>query len=182
MLILCGFFFSQSVFAEFFKNISFEKPLKISLQTRQFLKKTVYCQKQILKADRSQCLMQDLLDINARVLQVAMLAPVDVQDLLNMVDQAKKLLLEQGIMGLKLENNQLINFLIDSLQSVQARTTQHDLRYLQKLVQQPMDFANVARTVGICRDMIRHFDGVLMTEYDLLVLSNLAVALTFQNR
>lgn len=200
--ILCGFFLTLQAFQGTFKKTLVEKPLKISIQTRQFLKQSLQLQRSLvpllvvssvtqqvpLESIRSMIHLSDL------IVNSCQITPLNLQNLLEIIDQAKHIVFQHSPEGqTKIQNSRLqawLSYVLENLKSIQAEGCEYDVVDLRKQIvtlQQMMKnnalFDRVAmhslivRSVGLCSEIMQRFDGFFVTDYDLLVLSHLALAL-----
>jgi hypothetical protein len=66
------------------------------------------------------------------------------------------------------------NYMQESLKFVQARGHEKDITWL---AQQLAQIDHALNSVNLCINLMQHFNGMMVTDYDLLVLGNLVVAL-----
>ena len=189
----------QSSQGTFYKNI-FEKPFKISHMTKNFLQQSITFQQDFLK-QREICQLPDascvrvvhsMKQLNQQILFSQEISKKAQSDLFSIVNLARQTLFEQQVATFCDLKDQVFkswwNFLEKSLDAVQVRGYEQDFVWLCAQIAQLMYSyrLNVDATqlktkmissVTICQDLMHKFNGLLVNDYDLLVLGNVAVAL-----
>jgi hypothetical protein len=181
-------FINMQPFHGTFKHQRLSKPLIISMQTKTFLKNSVALQQKISCCSD----LQELLELKKRVMHVGQVAPKNVETLFDLIVQSQKLLFCQGCLFASCKSDQAWKhwwqFLKQSLEDVVVRGYEKDLKWLKAQIatlETMLNFkteptvraAQVVRCVQICSELMRHFDGVMVTDYDLFVLGDLVFAL-----
>ncbi len=189
----------QAAQGAFQKNI-FEKPFKISLLSKNFLQNIVkfqqdfLTQRQACQLPDAQCVrvVQSMLQWNLELLQTQEISKKLQSDLFSMVHLVRQTLFEQeSVMFCDLKDQAFKswwNFLERSLDHVQVQGHKSDFVWLctqaAQLIyayQLNLDVSllkiKTIQVVTACQDLMSKFNGLLINDYDLLVLGNVAVAL-----
>lgn len=204
--LLGGFFltlqaFQGTLFQGTFKKSLLKKPLKISIATHQFLKDVVPLHRNVFfnllhrssKALRPLQSLQTFIDISSKILQSDVLMPEDAQLLYHQVVLLKNYLFE-GDFERKVDRSycdvdqdKLWNFLMQALPAMKLGGLERDRAYLLSLVAQVgcintsaekiKQHALIVRAMATGSDMLNHFDGLLVNDYDLIVLSQLMISM-----
>lgn len=175
-----------------FKKMILQKPFNISMKTKQFLKEVELMQRfvlvdmQNLSKDKVVVgLVHSMVQIHEQIMSSSIITPEDIGHLLDLVAAAKKILFDHQIEKFT-ENiakfDVLWIFLKNSLKRMQAFGFEQDLKFLSMQLDQ-LNVNNfkihdvLVSSVGVCSDIMYRFDGVMLTDYDFLVLANLAITL-----
>lgn len=169
-----------------FKQNFMTKPIKLSLQSSQFLKNNIICQQNFLmqRAVRSQepappymQSVQSMLQLQKLIYKNGEITTEHMQNLFEVLGKAKKILVEKNMVFDCLVQDQAWNlwwnFLQQSLNVAQLRGYEKDLMWLRAQIAE----FKIVSAVGMCIDLMHHFNGLLVTDYDFLVLDSLVVAL-----
>lgn len=183
-----------------FQKNSFEKPFKISTLSKKFLQQAVQFQQDFL-AQRQACqlpdaacvaVVQSMLQLNQNILQSQEISKAVQNDLFSIVNLARQTLFEQIEPAFCDMRDQAFkawwNFLEQSLDRVQVQGYQQDFIWLCGQVAQliyayrlNLDAEQLKiktiSSVSLCQDLMHKFNGLLVNDYDFLVLGNVAVAL-----
>lgn len=190
-----------TLFQATFKKSLLKKPLKISIATRQFLKDVLPLQQKVLAAllDRSKKSflpiqkLQACIDISYKILQSGVLKPEDIDQLSDQLIHLKTYVFEIDI-SRKVDQSyadigqkNVWNFLMQALPTMQLGGLESDRSYLFPLVTQIgslqvssekiKQHALIVRAIATCNDMLNHFNGLLVNDYDLIVLSQLMISM-----
>lgn len=168
-----------SSFQASFSRVKNKESVKISLKTSQFLKNIVILQEQYLKNIDSELsdLIHKVMQLNLQIYKNSEITQKDMQILFAIMDGVKKRVNEvKGLQGCNSDDEQFVlmwNYLEQSLKFVQLRGHEKDFIWLREQILQN----KVVSAVATCIDLMQHFNGMMVTDYDLLVLGNIAVAL-----
>lgn len=181
----------------FKKNSLVKKSLKISSMSGQFLKHILFLQQNFLK-NRMNChktsasclpLIQTSMQVNETILQNNEIHSKDVDQLFESAAKASKILCTQECKtSCELQTQTWHGwwlYLQQSLKQAKLLGLESDRAWLG---QQIADFDNkmqtddqrsiiLMRCAKVFSQMMHQFEGVLVTEYDLLVLANMMIAL-----
>ena len=200
--VFCGFFLTLQAFQGTFKKTFFEKPLKISLKTRQLLKESVVLQKTLLPVlamrQPEQRLhlssIQSMIALSEQIANSNQMTSAQAQKLSEIIDRVRNILFQRSPQGQAKVFNVALqtwwNYLLESLKSLQAEGCEFDKAELQQQIMHVNQLIKaapnvdsvalhslIAQAVGTCSVILQHFDGFFVTEYDVLVLGNLILAL-----
>lgn len=166
--------------------ILLRKPLNISLQTHYFLKNCISLQRSLLNAETSEKLgelLGFLAAIQDHILQAEVIAPKDVEAVFAIINKAQKILFYEVLVADNVQRSKTFDvwwqYVLGCIKRVQVRGCEQDVGYLQQCLYDSsmLDHSMIRRLMLICNDILHHFDGVMVTEYDFLVLSNVVVGL-----
>ena len=195
-LLLIPAFFIKSAQGVFQKS-ALKKTLKISLQTRLFLKNIQVMQHEFLSrcqncatSDQS-CLKvcKDMLDFNAELYEQAQIDSLHLKRLFELVGQLSALLAWRDCSvecSFKMQAWQKFwEYLKESLKFLTMMGYESDRAWLKEQIVQIdysvrnapcVDKLILTRLVKVCMNVIHQFDGVMVTEFDLVLLANLIIA------
>lgn len=170
----------QSIQGFFWYDLT-EKSVKISVQTSHFLKNIIILQQNFLKhqLETSSCdaMIQSMIAFNRTVLQNLEITKNNMKNLFDIMHEAQKNMMAQKIVisSIKLDSawHAWYRYLDHSLTLAQLRGYQKDVEWLRSQI---IDGKTMSSVIT-CLDLMHHFNGLLVTDYDLLVLGNLVVAL-----
>lgn len=189
----------QSSQGSFQKNIA-EKTFKISHMTQSFEQEVIHFQQNFLK-QRQECfqdepacirVVQLMMQLNQQIVQSQEISKKIQSDLFSIINMSKKTLFEQQpALICDLRDQAFIawwNFLERSLDHVQVQGYRQDFEWLCTQIGQLMygyrlnvnaqELKTITiRSVTMCQELMQKFNGLLVNDYDLLVLANVAVAL-----
>ncbi len=183
-----------------FDKKSFESPLKISLKTKDFLKQMIDLQQNFL-IQRQACqlsdvacvqVVQSMMQLNQQVFDAQEISKKMQADLFAIVHVARQTLFDQVAPEFCNVRDQALKnwwyFLEKSLDGVQVQGYQQDflwlceqagqLMYAYRLHLDTKQLKTIAiRSVTMCQELMQKFNGLLVNDYDLLVLANFVVVL-----
>ena len=184
----------QAFQGTFKKNLLAEKSLKISSMSGHFLNKILILQQDFLK-NRMHCdtnqapclqLLQANMQIHDAIAQNNEINQKDIDQLFQSAEQASKILCTQECNSNCQSKIQAWQvwwlYLKQSLKQAKLLGLESDRAWLEKQIAEFDDKNNqgsiiLIRCAKVCSQMMHQFEGVMVTEYDLLVLVNLMIAL-----
>lgn len=202
LLIICRFVDTFQAFNGFLRQKDLFKEVRVSLSTEKFIKNIVKAEQQLLKRlnKNTEAILYDLMLSSIR-LDLALAQEVffshdDYSTLFQLVSKEKALLFDEISIKLPEKKSKfaydqtilLLQVAADALHSVGARGFEKEIGLIKVIIMQMMsqvcqgDYcielrSKVLRTLSIVQEVISRFDGVLVTEYDIIVLSHVATAI-----
>lgn len=184
LVVFCNLFTTLQSSQGSFKQNFTVKPIKISLQSHQFLKNNIILQNFLISRaachqELASCVqsVQSMLQLQKLIYHCGEITPENMQNLFAILNKVKKIFIENNIVFDCAAKDQAWNlwwsYLQQSLDVMQLRGYEKDVTWLREQIAQ----GKIMSSVIACIDLMHHFNGLLVTDYDLLVLANLVVAL-----
>ncbi|OGB85811.1 hypothetical protein A3J41_02935 [candidate division TM6 bacterium RIFCSPHIGHO2_12_FULL_38_8] len=186
LIITTFFLYVQSLHGSFKQNL-IKNPVKISVQTSQFLKHIMTLQHDFLERSSlcnqsdSRCIacVQSMQQCNAVIVGAGEITPAMMNNMFAIMQKAKNIAARIKSSAYCVSKNQAFRIwweaLEHALKFVQVRGYEKDVAWLKvQIASQSIVYA-----MSLCIDLMQHFNGMMVsvTEYDLLVLANLVVVL-----
>lgn len=196
--MFAGFVLTMQAFQGTFKTIWFGKTIRISTSSQKFLKQIVPLQKKLFSClVEHKCMTQSMQKQINVVLHLSncwsVASCMQGTDVENFGDAFVALRQEHYKSNISRDDHdmifnrcfiqQMIDLLLQELQKVYIGTAVSDLKLIKQFLEQlrqqtQFDVSyqmSLVRIQGILFDIIHHFDGLSVTEYDFMVLSQCAL-------
>ncbi|HSW76289.1 MAG TPA: hypothetical protein VLG50_04565 [Candidatus Saccharimonadales bacterium] len=184
--IVAGYFLAMHASTGIFEKSSPPKPVRISVPSKKFLKQVDNDVRLIFSNIRSHGRRQDIqeivqlyLEMNVLMIEHDFLTAKDLRQIQKIIklqkqylaDTIKPLLIDRRIISSLLDKTK------DAFKEVTLRGFEPDVRHITKFLNTPFhDRRQELDIIANIDDIISHFDGVLITDYDVIVLFHIALA------
>ncbi|MCX5923901.1 MAG: hypothetical protein NTZ68_00540 [Candidatus Dependentiae bacterium] len=197
--IVCGFFLALQAGSGTFQHALTVKPVRISVPSQKFLKQIIpdltLIHSKIPPSDQNQKvrdIVQLCIELSRVLQQKEFLTRDDLSKIQKIIELKKQCLadmvtLQSGTVSAGFDAGQLLKKVKEAFDVTNLRGFEPDARYIKKFLatsDQLHERRQMLDLIANISDIITHFDGVLITDYDVIVLfyTALAVFLVAQTR
>jgi len=197
LLLYAGFFIWITItlypFQSGFKKIYPGTVLRISMSSKAFLREIALLEEGLLgkvevKDDSSFVLKKKLLNFGKLFIEKDMMSENDCREFSQALFEAKHWLLSLKSLDIAQSRREdsifLLQMVLEKLSKLRLESFKSDLSYVIAIIKKSiadsnksLDYDDLVRIFVIMHDIMSHFDGVAITEYDFMVLSQVAVTM-----